>query len=153
MSEVFLFNIEPKKSAEIKRLCSMFGIGYRSVEPEDFGKKLGCLLGVIDDGSAINVTASNVPASNVPASNVPASNVPASNVLTSEGSFFDDEMLYLVDIDGGLLDILLFQLRKRKLSVALKAVKTDTNIHYTSYELFRELSAEREAIRNYKTAH
>ena len=123
MAEVLMYNIENKKAAGIKLLCSTLGFGYRAVEPEDFGKKLGFLLGVTDDGAAL------------------------------PDSDFSEELLYLADIDGGMLDIFLFQLRKRKLSVALKAIKTDTNLGFTSYELFRELSAEREALKNGITAH
>ena len=122
MPKVLLFNIESKKAAEIKRLCSTLGFGYSVVEPDDFGRPVGALLGLFDGEE------------------------------TAAESAFTDEMLYLADI-GGLLDIFLFQLRKRKLSVALKAVKTDTNVRFTSYELWRELSAEREAIRKGTTAH
>lgn len=123
MPEILLYNIEPKKSAGIKLLCSTFAIGYREIDPADFGRPIGALLG-LSDSSGIQPDAA-----------------------------FDEELLYFVDIDGGLLDILLFQLRKRKLTVPLKAVKTDTNITFTSWELYRELSAEREAIRKGMTAH
>ena len=70
-----------------------------------------------------------------------------------EGEMFEEEMLYFADINGGFLSILLDQMRRKKLSVALKAVKTETNVNFTSFELYRELSAEREAIAKGKTAH
>ncbi|MBQ9515831.1 MAG: DUF3783 domain-containing protein [Ruminococcus sp.] len=77
--------------------------------------------------------------------------------LSDEGAVdlnadFDGEMLYLVDI-GGMLDILLSQLRRNKVTVALKAMKTDSNLEFTAAELYRELSAEREAIAKGMTAH
>ena len=121
--EVLMYNIGNKKAAGIKLLCSTLGIGYRTVEPEDFGRPIGVLLGVSD------------------------------STENKDGSFFDDEMLYFSDIQGGMLDILLTQLRRRKLTVALKAIKTETNLGFTSCELAKELKAEREAIQKGITAH
>ena len=123
MPEILMYNIDSKKSAGIKLLCSMLGIGHRAVESVDFGRPIACLLGLSESEE----------------------NKPDSD--------FSEELLYLVDIQGDLLNILLYQLRKRKLTVALKAVKTDTNIGFTSYELYRELCAEREAISRGATAH
>jgi hypothetical protein len=123
MPTVLLYNIEPKKAAGIKLLCSMLFFDYRIVEPDDFGRPIGVLLGLSDDET----------------------NQPDSS--------FDEELLYLADIDGGMLDIFLFQLRKKKLSVPLKAVKTPSNLAFTSCELYRHLCAEREAIAQGTTAH
>ena len=122
MPEVLLYNIESKKAAGIKLLCSTLGFGYRIVEPQDFGKPIGALLGLFDSD------------------------------VDRPDSGFDEELLYLADI-GGMLDIFLAQLRKRKLTVPLKAIKTDTNIRFTSFELCRELCAEREALSQGTTAH
>lgn len=66
---------------------------------------------------------------------------------------FDDEMLYLSDLHGGMLNLFLDQLKRRRLSVALKAVETETNRAFTSSELHRELCAERDAIMKGMTAH
>lgn len=122
MPEIWMYNIEPKKAAGIKLLCSTLGFGYRTVEPADFGRPIAALLGLSGSDSA------------------------------APDADFDEEMLYLADL-GGFLDIFLMQLKKRKLAVALKAVKTDANVRFTSYELYRELSAEREAIQKGMTAH
>lgn len=123
MPEVFLYNIEPKKAAGIKLLCSALGVGYRAIDPADFGRPIAVLLGLSD------------------------------SELVQPDASFEEEMLYLSEIDGGMLDILLSQLRKRKLTVALKAMRTPTNVGFTSFELYRELSAEREAIRQGTVAH
>ena len=45
------------------------------------------------------------------------------------------------------------RLRRKKLSVPLKAIQTDRNIVFTSRELYRELCAEREAIARGTTQH
>ena len=123
MPEILLYHIEPQKTAQIKLLCSPLGITCRTVDPADYGRPIAVLLGLSDSEE----------------------NRPDTTI--------DGEMLYLADIQGDLLNILLYQLRKRKLTVALKAVKTETNLGFTSCELFRELSAEREAIQRGATAH
>ncbi len=66
---------------------------------------------------------------------------------------FSDEMLYMSGLHGGMLNLFLDQLRRQKLSVPLKAIETETNRTFTSYELFRELCAERDAIMKGTTAH
>ena len=58
----------------------------------------------------------------------------------------DGEMLYFAGFNGGLLNIFLDQLRRKKASVALKAVMTETNVDFTPYELYCELKSEHEAL-------
>lgn len=123
MATVLLFNIDDNKGIRIKNLCRKLYFEYRDVEKAEFGQKLGCLLGSEDGGSP------------------------------TDASDFDEEMLYLADIDSGMLSIFLAQLRRIKAPVALKAVKTDTNVGYTAYELYREISAERAAIARGEQAH
>ena len=116
MTKVFLYNIEKSKALKIKMLCHKLNIMTRDVNKDEYGLKLAALLGESADDT---VTA---------------------------GEDFDDEMLYLADFYGAMLDIFLTQLRRQKAAVALKAVKTETNAGFTSYELYRELKAERAAI-------
>ena len=52
-------------------------------------------------------------------------------------SEFDGEMLYLSDFYGGMLNIFLNQ---------LKAVRTEANLGFTSFELYRELCEEHKAL-------
>lgn len=116
MTEVFLYNIQGAKAAKIKMLCHKLHIGARVIAPEDYGKKLSALLGLSDGGCA------------------------------QDAEPFTEEMLYLVDLPGAVFDIFLRELRRQKLGVALKAVKTETNLGFTSCELYREIAAERAAI-------
>lgn len=116
MSEVLIYNLDPRKDAKLKMLCRKMNIGARSVEKDEYGVTLGCLLGLSQDESV------------------------------REGGDFDDEMLYIAGLSGGMLHLFLDQLRRNKLVIPLKAVRTETNLGFTSYELYRELSAEREAI-------
>lgn len=112
MTQVLMYNIESKKAMKIKLLCHKLNIGFREVEKGEFGLKLSTLLGLDDDKTV------------------------------APGSDFDEEMLYLSDFYGAMLNIFLNQLKRQKTPVALKAVKTDANIGFTSYELYREISEE-----------
>lgn len=123
MSEVLIYNLAPQKDAKLKMLCRRFGIGSRSIEKSEYGFTLGYLLGLSQD-----------------------------DTVKDSGSF-DDEMLYIAGLRGGMLNLFLDQLRRNKLIIPLKAIQTDTNIGFTSYELYRELCAEREAIQKGTTQH
>lgn len=123
MPEILTYNLAPEKDAKIKMLCRKLNISARTVEKDEYGCTLGYLLGLSQDASV------------------------------REGEDFDGEMLYLAGLNGGMLQILLDQLRRKKLTVPLKAVQTPVNLGFTSYELYRELSAEREAIAKGTQAH
>lgn len=123
MSEVLLYNIEKQKELKIKMLCHKLNIGFRTVKKEEFGYRIAYLLGLSADD------------------------------VREEGEDFSEEMMLLSDIGGGMLNLFLTQLIRQKTPVALKAVRTDTNMQFTSYGLYRELSAEREAIQRGVTAH
>ena len=83
---------------------------------------------------------------------------PLSDLLAGEGAEapyedFDGEMLYIAGIRGEMLNLFLDQLRRKKLSVPLKAIMTETNRGFTSAQLYRELCAEHEAIKKGLSAH
>lgn len=120
---VLLYNIEKRKAIEIKNLCRKMNISYSDVDESDYGYKLDYLLD-IDDNSA-----------------------------KTEGESFNEEMLLLADFNNGMLDLFLSLLRKKKCTVALKAVLTDTNRKFTSYELYNEISMEHEAMSKGERAH
>ncbi|MBQ3284394.1 MAG: DUF3783 domain-containing protein [Ruminococcus sp.] len=117
MSEILIYNLDSQKDAKLKMLCRKMNIGTRSIDKSKYGCTLGYLLGLSQDGSM------------------------------RESKDFDEEMLYIAGLQGGMLHLFLDQLRRNKLTIPLKAVQTETNIGFTSYELYRELCAEREAFR------
>lgn len=116
MTEVLMYNIETKKAQKIKMLCHKLNIRFREVDKSKFGLKLSALLGIDDDKTAVS------------------------------NSDFDGEMLYLSDFYGAMLNIFLNQLKRQKTPVALKAVRTEANLGFTSYELYNELRKEHEAM-------
>lgn len=121
--QVLLYNIEKRKSIEIKNLCRKMNVGYTDVDKSDYGYRLGYLLNIDD------------------------------NSVKAEGDDFSGEMMLLVDFNNGMLDLFLSLLRKKKCTVALKAVLTDTNKNFTSYELFSEISNEHEAMSRGESYH
>ncbi len=123
MSMVLIYNLTPEKDAKLKMLCRKLNIPSRTVEKDEYGRKLGYLLGLSEDDSVAG------------------------------GEDFDGAMLYLADLRGGMLNLFLDQLRRNRIIVPLKAVQTETNMGFTSFELYRELCAEREAIQKGMTAH
>lgn len=123
MTEILMYNIGAKKAITIKNICRALNIGFREVDKADYGYKLGFLLGITDDNTA------------------------------KTGESFDDEMLYLAGFNDGLLNIFLKLSRSKKCVVALKAVMTETNVNYTSFELYNEISAEHKAMRSGKSIH
>ena len=116
MAEVLLYNIEKTKAVRIKVLCSKMGVAARTVPREDYGVKLSALLGLTDDRTA------------------------------QPDSDFDAEMLYFSEVIPPILSLLLNQFRRQRTPVALKAVRTEDNVGFTSYELYRELEAEHRAL-------
>ena len=116
MATVLLYNLHPTKAAKLKMLCRTFFIDAVEVDPADYGKPIAVLLGESPDDGA------------------------------EATEMFSEEMLYFADVNDGMLGMLLRQLRRIKPNIALKAVKTETNVHFTSAELYRELCAERAAL-------
>lgn len=65
-----------------------------------------------------------------------------------------DEMLVMAHFPPGLMDVFLLTARRMGAApVALKAVLTPTNARWNSLELYRELSAERDALSAGTKAH
>ena len=123
MGEILIYNLENQADAKLKMLCRKMNIGSRSIQSSKYGFTLGYLLGLSDDGGQ----------------------KPAED--------FDEPMLYISGLSGGMLNLFLDQLRRNKLIIPLKAVQTESNLAFTSSELYRELCAEREAFRKGMKAH
>lgn len=123
MSKVLIYNLTPEREAKLKMMCRQFGIEGRTIEKDEYGYPLGYLLGLSQDDAV------------------------------KDGDDFDEEMLYIAGLRGGMLNLFLDLLRRKKLIVPLKAVQTETNVGFTSRELYRELCAEREAFMKGRQQH
>lgn len=120
---ILVYNLSPQREAQLMMLCRKMCLEARTVEKHEYGYRLGYLLGLSDDDTK------------------------------GDGGDFDGEMLYIAGRERAMMSVLLDQLRRKKLIIPLKAVQTDTNVGFTSAELYRELSAEREAISQGMQAH
>ena len=123
MSEVLIYNLSAQADAKLKMLCRKMNIGSRAVEKSEYGYPLSYLLGLSDDAEL------------------------------REAADFDEPMLYIAGLRGGMLNLFLDQLRRNKIIIPLKAVQTESNLSFTSSELYTELCAEREAFLKGRTAH
>ena len=75
---------------------------------------------------------------------------------TAEGAAddsFAEEMLVLCGVGAGAMNLLLAELRRRHVPIALKAVMTPTNAAWTMQQLHAELCREREAMEKGESAH
>lgn len=124
MAQVLLFNITGEKRKKIRFLLLKLGIPLREVPAEDCGRRLGELAG--REGFAPE-TAPEVPA--------------------EDAAPFREEMLVMDALEQRQFHALLDGLRRDRASVALKAVLTEHNVHWTAARLRRELAAENEALR------
>ena len=123
MTEIFMFNISGKKAIEIKNICRALNIDYREIDKSEYSRKLSYILKISDDSSK------------------------------GETGDINDEMLYLIGFNDSLLNIFLKLIRAKKCTVALKAVMTETNVNYTPYELYKEISAEHRAMQSGEQFH
>ena len=123
MPAILLYNLEGEKGRRVRLLAMRLRVRIQNVAPAEYGETLAALVGRAD-----------------------RENAPCE-------ATFADEMLVFVDFDNGLLNRFLSEARNAGISVPLKAVLTPTNARWTSLRLREEISREREALRQGKTAH
>lgn len=122
---VLAFNVSDDRLGKLRFACMSQGVQVKGVTAEDFAQPIGALCGLL------------------PREEAPG---PAET--------FNGEMLILCSLSGSKAGSLLSALKRFRLFFPLKAVATPTNIHWQAPRLYRELSAEREAIANHqKPAH
>lgn len=118
---VLLYEIrDPVRLARLRRYLEGAGIRVLTVEPHQLRQPIGALLGLPGFGEAPDP-------------------LPAA---------LEEEMLVMFALRQGMLEgILGFFRQVCPPSVALKAMVTPTNIHWSSLELYEALRQEREQIR------
>ena len=120
MASALLYNFkDPRRLQTVRFALFKLGITGHTVAAEEFSHPIGYLCGL--EGFC------------------PAE-VPA-------GECFSDEMLVLCGLSGPQLDALLSSLRRSRVIVALKAVVTEENAAWNSFQLHAELCQEHEAMK------
>ena len=121
---LLMYNLDNDKGTRLRLLCMKLHIRFRSVTPSEYGQPVGALAGFCPSE--------------------PDAPAPA----------FDDEMLVMVNFDGGLLNRFLQQIRAAHIPpVALKAMLTPTNMTWSSARLHDEIRQEHEAMQQNRRAH
>ncbi|MBE5808484.1 MAG: DUF3783 domain-containing protein [Clostridiales bacterium] len=124
MPVILLYNLHGERGMHIRMIALKLKLRMREVHPDEIGQPVGALAGLL----------------------------PAHP--HAEPTPFDDEMIVFVNFDRALLDRFLQEMRAARLpGVALKAVLTPTNMHWTSGQLHDEISREHEAMRYRNSVH
>ena len=115
---VLSYNLAPEREGRLRTLCAIEKIHLKPVSPEDYGKAVGALAGLLPDAG------------------VPQPAIP-----------FADEMLVLCGFSEDKLNAFLRGFRQMGMApVALKAVLTPSNATWNSTQLCAELRREHEAM-------
>lgn len=127
-SMMLCYNLKgTKKGRKIGMLGSFLGFRVKYVEKEEYSKTIGVLTGLKEEISAEEISG-------------------ADDEKKEEITDFDEEMLVMLLADSQILDKLLFQMRKEKVQVPLKAIVTAKNQDWTSTALYKEIKREHESM-------
>lgn len=118
MAEVYLYNLSnTEKFSRVKFALLKQGLRFREIPPEEYAHPLGYLAGMEGFSPA-----------------------------EEDAVPFSEEMLVMNGLSSRQLNELLNALRRARAPIALKAVLTEHNVHWSSEKLCRELRAEHEAM-------
>ena len=120
-----------KKGRKIGMLGSFLGFRVKYVEKEEYSKTIGVLTGLKEE---VAEEASREETSGT------------DNEKNEEITDFEEEMLVMLLADNRILDKLLFQMKKEKVQVPLKAIVTAKNQNWTSMALYSEIKREHESM-------
>lgn len=120
MQQILLYNLEGTKAQQIKQLCTLQKIRFKSIAPEQYMETVGSLAGVT------GMEKTNTPFTGTP---------------------FADEMLVFVNFSDESLWDFLSRYRKAGIEpIRLKAGLTPHNVTWNSIQLRDELMREHEEI-------
>ena len=120
-----------KKGRKIGMLGSFLGFRVKYVEKEEYSKTIGVLTGLkeeVAEEASVDETFGT------------------DNAKNEEMTDFEEEMIVMLLADNQTLDKLLFQMRKEKVQILLKAIVTAKNQNWTSTALYKEVKREHESM-------
>lgn len=120
-----------KKGRKIGMLGSFLGFRVKYVEKEEYSKTIGVLTGLkeeVAEEASVEETSGT------------------DNAKNEEMTDFEEEMIVMLLADNQTLDKLLFQMRKEKVQIPLKAIVTAKNQSWTSTALYKEVKREHESM-------
>lgn len=124
-SMILCYNLKgTKKGRKLGMLGSFLGFRIKYVEKEEYLKSIGELTGLINEKETMDSQISE----------------------QQDTEAFEEEMIVIQMEDHRMLDKLLFQMRKEKVQIPLKAVVTAQNQKWTSEALYKEIKKEHETM-------
>ena len=120
-----------KKGRKIGMLGSFLGFRVKYVEKEEYSKTIGVLTGLkeeVAEEASVEETSGT------------------DNAKNEEMTDFEEEMIVMLLADNQTLDKLLFQMRKEKVQIPLKAIVTAKKQNWTSTALYKEVKREHESM-------
>lgn len=120
MEEILLYNLNNEKGRQIKELCTLLKIRFKSVLPADYLEPIGAIAGI---------------------RGIEKKNIPFS------GQAFTDEMMVFKNFTDKVLEDFLRHYRQADIEkVDLKAGLTPFNLTWDSFQLRDELMREHEEL-------
>lgn len=124
-SMILCYNLKgTKKGRKLGMLGSFLGFRIKYVEKEEYLKSIGELTGLINEKETMDSQISE----------------------QQDTEAFEEEMIVIQMEDHRMMDKLLFQMRKEKVQIPLKAVVTAQNQNWTSEALYKEIKKEHETM-------
>lgn len=124
-SMILCYNLKgTKKGRKLGMLGSFLGFRIKYVEKEEYLKSIGELTGLINEKETTDSQISE----------------------QQDTEAFEEEMIVIQMEDHRMLDKLLFQMRKEKVQIPLKAVVTAQNQNWTSEALYKEIKKEHDTM-------
>ena len=121
MAVVLLYNIGGEKLRKIRTALLRLGLSGRTVSSEEYGHPIGFLAGLEGFG-------------------------PSEDCGVED---FTGEMMLMSGLSSRQFSTLLDTLRASRCTVTLKAVVTESNALWSSFELYRALKTEHDTMREY----
>lgn len=121
---VLLYHFNAKRAAKLRMAALRLGIRTRSVEKWEFLQPLGALTGDCEPFESFY-----------------------------DGADFSEEMLVMAHLPENVFSAFLQAVRAAVGVISLKAVLTETNQGWNSLELYEQIRAERDAVKNGNPIH
>ena len=120
---ILFYNVSPSKINIIRPVLSMMGIGIKCIDDE----QINCTVGALAYPDLFKDDCE-----------------PNNNEIQFDS--FDEEFMLLCGFDRASLDKILNFMKKKKISISLKAMMTETNKEWRIVKLINEIKAERDEI-------
>lgn len=124
-SMILCYNLKgTKKGRKLGMLGSFLGFRIKYVEKKEYLKSIGELTGLVNEKETTDSQISE----------------------QQDIEAFEEELIVIQMEDHRMLDKLLFQMRKEKVQIPLKAIVTAQNQNWTSEALYKEIKKEHESM-------